>query len=79
LEKRLALDKPQCYALCLAGENACPPEDVGGIPGYYEFLEAISDPNHEEHQQYLEWYDGYFDPSQFDLHITNAQLKHIKL
>ena len=29
--------------MCLAGANACPPEDVGGPPGYAEFLEAIAD------------------------------------
>ena len=33
--------------LCLAGENACPPEDVGGPPGYAEFLRALSDAKHE--------------------------------
>ncbi len=36
------------FAVCLDGENACPPDDVGGTGGYVEFLEAISDPGHEE-------------------------------
>lgn len=26
--------------------GACPPEDVGGVPGYAEFLQARADPNH---------------------------------
>jgi hypothetical protein len=34
--------------LCTAGENACPPEDVGGPPGYADFLAALADPGHEE-------------------------------
>ncbi len=41
---------------CLEGEGACPPEDVGGIPGYYEFCKVMSDPNHEEHESFSEWY-----------------------
>lgn len=38
---------------CIAGENACPPEDVGGAPGYADFLAAIADPRHAEHENYL--------------------------
>jgi hypothetical protein len=44
---------------------ACPPEDVGGSPGYLEFLEAIINPSHNEHQQMLEWCGGSSDA--FDL------------
>ncbi len=44
----------------------CPPEDVGGPWGYGEFLEAISDPNHEEHAERLEWVGGHFDPTDPD-------------
>ena len=61
----------QEYPICLAGERACPPEDVGGVFGYAEFLEAIADPNHEEHDSYLEWVGGEFDPEAFDLKQTN--------
>ncbi len=46
---------------CLAGENACPPEDVGGPPGYMNYLEAISNPKHEAHGDMLAW-RGRFDP-----------------
>jgi hypothetical protein len=40
----------------------CPPEDVGGIPGYEAFLEAIADPAHSEHEEMKEWYGRNFDP-----------------
>lgn len=41
----------------------CPPEDVGGFPGYEEFLDAMADPKHPEHANLKEWYGGSFDPS----------------
>jgi hypothetical protein len=53
------------YPLCLEGGRACPPEDVGGVWGYIEFLEALADPKHEQHDEFLEWV-GTFDPDQFD-------------
>jgi hypothetical protein len=54
------------YPLCLEGERACPPEDVGGVWGYEEFVEAIQNPDHEEHEGMLEWVGGSFDPEAFD-------------
>ncbi len=64
---------------CLAGENACPPEDVGGPPGYERFLQAIADPNHEEHDDMLEWYEGEFDATRFDLASVNKKLKQLRI
>jgi hypothetical protein len=66
------------FAVCLDGQNACPPEDVGGTGGYAEFLEAISDPQHKEHESYLEWVGGSFDPAEFDLANTNALLQKVR-
>ena len=62
------------YPRCLAGKRACPPEDVGGIWGYEEFLQAIRDPKHPEHEAMLEWAGGAFDPEAFDLQGVNEQL-----
>jgi hypothetical protein len=59
-------------------QRACPPEDVGGTSGYAEFLEAIADPSHREHDHYLEWAGGSFDPEAFDLDRTSQQLKHFE-
>jgi hypothetical protein len=64
--------------VCLAGANACPPEDVGGPHGYAEFLAILADPSHEEHADMLRWAGGSFDPSAFDLEATNHLLKTIK-
>ena len=64
--------------VCTAGENACPPEDVGGGHAYGSFLEAIADPKHEQHQQMLDWIGYPFDPRAFDLNAINQRLARIK-
>lgn len=64
---------------CIGGENACPPEDVGGAGGYVEFLAAIADPRHEEHENYLTWVGGSFDPTRFDRAAVNRALAKIKI
>ncbi len=53
------------YPICVEGERSCPPEDVGGIGGYDEFLEVIADPKHEQHNDFVEW-GGKFDSEMFD-------------
>jgi hypothetical protein len=63
---------------CTAGENACPPEDVGGTGGYASFLEAIADPKHEEHHAMLDWVGYPFDRRAFDLNVINQRLARIK-
>jgi len=49
------------YPRYIAGERNGPPEDCGGIPGFYEMLDARADPDHPEHEQIVEWLDEY-DP-----------------
>lgn len=66
VEKILAADPKISYPVCIAGKRACPPEDCGGVWGYEQFLAAISDPHHPEHEEMLEWAGGPFDPEQFD-------------
>lgn len=68
-------EEHQQYPLCLDGERACPPEDVGGIWGYEEFLEIMADPEHEEHNQYKDWL-GPFAPEKFDAFNATASLQH---
>lgn len=66
------------YPICLAGKRAFPPEDCGGTPGYARFLEAIRNPEHEEHDELLQWVGGSFDPEAFDLDDINHRLRRIK-
>ncbi len=74
VEKILPPEPGREYPMCIQGRRACPPEDVGGMWGYYYFLEAIQDPDHEEHDKYLEWVGGAFDPEAFDLDEVNQAL-----
>ena len=61
---------------CIDGANRRPPEDIGGAPGYEDFLVALADPNHPEHEAMSEWYgDDEFDPTAFDCDWTNQWLK----
>lgn len=62
------------YPLCLEGKMACPPEDVGGIGGFYEFLEARADLKHEQHDDFMEW-GGDFDPEKFDAKQATRDMK----
>lgn len=77
IEKILPLDKATHYPICLTGKRACPPEDCGGIWGYAEFLEAIGDPQHPEHEEMQEWVGGEFDPNAFDLDEVNRELQRL--
>lgn len=53
----------QLYPRLVDAQGRCPPEDVGGLPGYEHFLDALSDPSHPDHEDLLEWHGGPFDPA----------------
>ena len=42
VEKLKVAETGALYPQFLGGERRCPPEDCGGVPGYYEFLENIA-------------------------------------
>ncbi len=58
----------------LGGARACPPEDVGGVWGYEEFLEAMQNPAHPEHAALLSWVGGSWDPEHFDRALLQRRL-----
>ena len=53
------------FAQFLGGERRCPPEDCGGVPGYYEFLKKIRG---KKRKAALDWYGGPYDPNDIDEH-----------
>ena len=62
------------YPVCIEGARACPPEDVGAMPGYERFLKVIRNRRHPEHKDMLAWIGGHFDPEAFDLRAVNQRL-----
>jgi hypothetical protein len=73
-EAILLPDSAQQYPCCITGERRCPPEDVGGSAGFEDYLNALADPQHEEHENWLRW-RGPFDPGAFSLIDINRQLQ----
>ncbi len=74
LEKILPVEPGVFYPRCLKGKRECPPEDCGGVWGYAELLEALTDADHPEREEYLEWLGDEFDPEEFDLEAINKSL-----
>ncbi len=60
------------YPNCIDGKRACPPEDCGGIPGYYNLLEVLGNPEHEEYEEMVYWLSNHannyhpYDPDHFE-------------
>ena len=61
------------YPRLIEARGRCPPEDVGGPPGYEEFLAAIRDPKHERHTEITEWHTADFDPNIVDVDVIKRQ------
>ncbi len=78
LEKILPLEYSESPVV-IKGKMACPPEDCGGVWGYSDFLDAIQNPKHEEHESMLEWVGGKFDPDEFDVNFINEKLNDLTL
>jgi len=76
IEKRLALDDEPMTATCVGGARARPPEDVGGVGGYQDFLEIMADREHPEHAATKRWCGGYFDPEWFDLALADKDVRN---
>jgi hypothetical protein len=75
LEKILPFDTKISLPVCIKGKRACPPEDCGGIWGYEELLEVISNPKNPEYEEMLEWLDEDFDPEAFVLEDVNESFR----
>ena len=70
------------HPVVLKAKGACPFEDCGGIGGYYDFLEAIRDPENAEHEEICGWAeatgymeDGEYDPAYYDINGINEMLE----
>lgn len=81
--KKIKIEQDVKLPRCIEGERHRPPEDVGGIGGYENFLEAINDPHHPEYDDMLVWAEKdtggrKFDPEYFYINEVNRALMKIK-
>lgn len=81
LEKILEEEPGQFYPVCTQGRRSCPPEDVGGIGGYEEFLNSLSNSDKASQAELMEWatgdIHGTFDPEYFNLEEVNTALEQL--
>jgi hypothetical protein len=77
-EKTMPLEQDKYYPVCIKGKLNCPPEDCGGLYGYYNLLEIISNKKHPEYKEMIEWMGGRFDPNEFEIDDVNVDLGDIE-
>lgn len=78
LEKRLNVKPAPKTATCIEGACSCPPEDVGGVHGYFEFLRVLLGPEPDELEEQRElkrWIGRKFDPAHFDAEKTDHAVR----
>jgi hypothetical protein len=64
------------YPTLLDGAETAPPEDVGGIYGFYDFLEIYNDPKHPEHDDAKAWAEE-LNFKEYEPDLINEKLKKI--
>lgn len=74
VEKMVPAEKGAHYPRCVADKRTAPPDDCGGPWGYVNFLEAIQNPEHRDHETMMEWIGGEFDPETVNMEEINAEL-----
>ncbi len=67
------------FATCIDGRRKCPPEDVGGLGGFYNFLQASQNSKHPMHREWMDWYGKSFDPDEFDSLRVDVKLRKIRI
>jgi len=78
IENTLPPEENVRYPRCIGGQRACPPEDCGGSYGYFDLLDVLANPDHEEYDERLEWTGDDFDPEKFSVDEVNADLLHLR-
>lgn len=78
LEKRLPADPNTAYPVCTGGQLACPPEDCGGIEGFYDLLDTLGDPAHDRYDELRDWLGEDYDPDAFSVDDVNRMLTPLR-
>jgi hypothetical protein len=74
VEGVFAADPALDYPRFVDGARRAPPEDVGGIPGFEEFLDAMAKPRHPERKQLIAWYGKLFDADDIESETIGVRI-----
>jgi hypothetical protein len=66
LEGYMYHEKNIRYPICTGGERACPPEDCGGVYGYYNVIKVLSNPKNPDYAEIKVWAGKKWNPEKFD-------------
>ena len=77
LQKILPQNPRQRLPVCISGKRRCPPEDSGGVGGYYHMLSVLQDPKDWDHAHISEWMGEDFDPDEFSVDAVNRRLRRM--
>jgi hypothetical protein len=78
IEKEVQALKNERYPKCIAGGNACPPEDCGGITRFDEYKKIMNNKKHPEYQEMFDW-RGDFHVKEFSPTFTNYRMMTKKI
>lgn len=79
VEKISVKEEGEVYPVCTEGELACPPEDCGGIHGFYENLAILKNKKHRDHASVKRWSGRGYDPEKFNIEKVNKELPRFRL
>ena len=78
LQKILPYDPAVRLPACIGGKRRCPPEDSGGVWGYYDKLDILKDPGNRDYEHIREWMGEDFDPEVFSAHPVDLVLGRMR-
>jgi len=76
-EKTVPQETWYTYPMCIDGEMNCPPENSGGVYGFYEKLEIVKDKDHSEYEEVSTWLGKHYYPELFIMENVNEELRQM--
>ncbi len=77
IEKIIDSEPGKVYPVCIEGKMNCPPENCGGISGFYNMLEILNDKDHPEFEDMHNW-AGRYNPKKFNLIRINKEMPRFR-
>jgi hypothetical protein len=76
VERVTPADPDERYPVCVGGERAGPPEDVGGAGGYADLLAVLADPAKPDPAGFRDWLTE-FDPDRWNAANASTLLRRM--